>query len=209
MKKLMQTTEHYLHFIFIGALFLIYCFIYLNYGDALFIASGAQDWNFIHFNEVKLNFDIWKHDIGGTSGVDNFYLVSLSYWLPIFVLKVTDVSAISLSRIYAILLPIIIIFIFYKICSLFYKRIGDRIFPCALLALGNWNILKLGLTGGNSIVFLAYYSDTFFVPFLAALYFLLKKEILYSGIFIFLGILIHPSIFLSFHGANRNEFLTM
>ena len=194
MKNLMQTTEHYLHFIFIGALFLIYCFIYLNYGDALFIASGAQDWNFIHFNDVKLNFDIWKHDIGGTSGVDNFYLVSLSYWLPIFVLKVTDVSAISLSRIHAILLPIIIIFIFYKICSLFYKRIGDRIFPCALLALGNWNILKLGLTGGNSIVFLSYYSDTFFVSFLAALYFLLKKEILYSGIFIFLGILIHPSM---------------
>jgi hypothetical protein len=196
MNSLPKNPEKYLHFIFIGSLFLIYLGLYIYYRDALFITSGAiLDWNYTHFNDVRLNYAFWNLDVGGTSGVDNYYLVSLSYWLPILISKITGLSTLSLTRIQVLILPPLTIFLFYKITSLYYERIGDRILPCVLLALGSWNIFRVTLTGTAAFsTFNGYFSKDFFIFFLAALYFFLKKKINYSGVCIALSIMTHVSM---------------
>ena len=103
MKILMQSAKHNLHFIFFGSLLVIYVGLYFIYGDALLVASGAQDDNFVHFYDVKSNFDTWKHDLGGTNGSENYHLVSLSYWLPIFISEVTGVSTLFFYRVQTLL----------------------------------------------------------------------------------------------------------
>lgn len=196
MNSLPKNPEKYLHFIFIGSLFLIYLGLYIYYGDTLFIASSAcLDWNYTHFNNVRLNYAFWNLDVERSSGADNYYLVSLSYWLPILISKITGLSTLSLTKIQVITLPPLTIFLFYKITSLYYERIGDRILPCVLLALGSWNIFRVTLTGTAAFsTFNGYFAKDFFIFFLAALYFFLKKKINYSGVCIALSIMTHVSM---------------
>jgi hypothetical protein len=194
LKGFVKITEKNLHIIFIGSLFLIYSGIYLYYGDALFVASGLQDWNYVHHDDTRSNWDIWKNDIGGTIGVKNYHLVSMSYWLPIFISDLTGIPTIFLFRLQVLLFHPSVVYIFYKITSLVYKNNWDRVLPCVLLALGSWNIFRVSLTGEGFHLFFGYYAQDFFIFFLLALYFFLKKAVKITGLFIFFGILIHPAM---------------
>ncbi len=194
MKGWLDKTEKHLQYIFFGSLLAIYMGLYFICGDAIFVASGSQDWNSSHFNDVRLNFDRWKHDIEGTSGTKNFHLISFSFWLPILGSEISSISIETLMRTHAILLPVLIGILFYKITSLYNEKIGDRVFPCALLVLGGWNIFKAGLAGGIIFGYGFYYANDFYLLFLLALYFFLKKNINYSGLFLFFGILAHPAM---------------
>jgi hypothetical protein len=183
--------NRYVGRLFITLMAVVYCYLVWHRGEYHFIVAGGQDYGYLYFNNTHFNWEFWETSKNSFDWLKNYYLISMSIWLPILVSKFLQVSLWNVYLAHTALVPIIILFIYYKISGLFYERSIDRVLPAALMAFNHWRIthVNLGTYAFNELI--GYNGNDYFIFILLAVYFFFKKDPVKTGLFLGLSALTH------------------
>jgi hypothetical protein len=188
-----QITRNQTVLIFLSTLLLTYVWLYFKYGELINTALGGQ-FNITRLKEVRDNFEYWEIDnISSNMGL-NGYLKSAFFWLPIVISDLFNIPILFIQNLQTLTFPVLTLFLFYKLSGLFYKNESEKILPPLIIAIGNWGIFNLSLASIPVQILNGYVSDLFYVLFLAGLYFFFKKDLLKTGIVLFISPLCHPAL---------------
>jgi hypothetical protein len=171
----------------------IYAWFYFRYGELFNLAKGGNT-TMVLLKEVRDYYEFWKNDNVASSLGPNGHWASIFFWAPILISDLFNIPIGFLEELQRYAVPILTLFIFYKIAGNFYESEIDKFIPVAIISVGNWKLFNLSLASIPINLLSSYSSDVFYIFFLASLLFFFKKDLLKTGASLFICVLGHPAL---------------